>query len=116
MGVIDCYKKFVEEYKFYLVVENLICKDYIIEKLFNFFFYDFFMIFIINGFKNVYEYILNGMYINILDYVFFEELVKDLERIGLNEIFYFEYLKEKDKYIGSRFCWELVLCLMCFSF
>lgn len=93
MGVIDCYKKFVEEYKFYLVVENLICKDYIIEKLFNFFFYDFFMIFIINGFKNVYEYILNGMYINILDYVFFEELVKDLERIGLNEIFYFEYLK-----------------------
>lgn len=112
-GVTDCHKKFAEEYKFYLAVENSICKDYTTEKLFNFFFYDLPMIPIINGPKNAHEYIPNGTYINILDYASPEELAKDLERIGSNETMYSEYLKEKDKYTGSRFRWELVLCPMC---
>lgn len=73
------------------------------------------MIPIINGPKNAHEYIPNGTYINILDYASPEELAKDLERIGSNETLYSEYLKEKDKYTGSRFRWELVLCPMCSS-
>lgn len=88
VGVIDCYFKFVKDYKFYLVFENFICKDYIIEKLFNFFFYDLVMILVINGFLNVYEYIFRGIYINVLDFLFLVEFVCEFYRIGLNEIFY----------------------------
>lgn len=112
-GVTDCHKKFAEEYKFYLAVENSICNDYTTEKLFNFFFYDLPMIPIINGPKNAHEYIPKGTYINILDYSSPMELAKDLDRIGSNETLYSAFLKEKDKYTGTRFRWELALCPMC---
>ena len=112
-GITDCHKKFAEEYKFYLAVENSICKDYTTEKLYNFFFYDLPMIPIIYGPPNVHEYVPKGTYINILDYSSPLELAKDLQRIGSNETIYSQYLKEKDKYTAERFKWENVLCPLC---
>ncbi|XP_061176541.1 glycoprotein 3-alpha-L-fucosyltransferase A-like isoform X1 [Saccostrea echinata] len=112
-GVTDCHKKFAEEYKFFLAVENSICKDYTTEKLFNFFFYNLTMIPIVYGPQNVHEYIPKGTFINILDYSSPSELAKDLHRIGSNETLYSEYLREKDKYRGDRFHWEVALCPMC---
>ncbi|XP_061176543.1 glycoprotein 3-alpha-L-fucosyltransferase A-like isoform X2 [Saccostrea echinata] len=112
-AVTECHKKFAEEYKFFLAVENSICKDYTTEKLFNFFFHNLTMIPIINGPQNVHEYIPRGTFINILDYSSPSELAKDLHRIGSNETLYSEYLQQKDKYRGVRFNWGVALCPMC---
>ncbi|XP_056007253.1 alpha-(1,3)-fucosyltransferase fut-5-like [Ostrea edulis] len=114
-GVTECHKKFAEEYKFFLAVENSVCKDYTTEKLFNFFFYDLAMIPIVNGPQNVHEYIPKGTYINIMDYSSPSELAKDLQRIGSDESIYSSYLKEKDKYGSRRSTWLNMLCPMCAS-
>lgn len=60
----DCLKNVFWDYKFYLVFENMICFDYIIEKLFNLFLYDFEIVLVVNGFFNVVKYIFNGIFVN----------------------------------------------------
>ncbi|XP_062594217.1 alpha-(1,3)-fucosyltransferase fut-6-like [Saccostrea cucullata] len=111
--ITECHMKFAEEYKFFLAIENSICKDYTSEKLFNFFFHNLTMIPIISGPQNVLEYIPKGTFINILDYSSPSELAKELHRIGSNETLYSQYLQERDKYRGIRFNWGKALCLMC---
>ncbi|XP_048768263.1 glycoprotein 3-alpha-L-fucosyltransferase A-like [Ostrea edulis] len=112
-AITECHKKFAEEYKFFLAVENSVCKDYTTEKLFNFFFHDLAMIPIVNGPQNVHEYIPKGTYINIMDYSSPSELAQDLQRIGSDEDLYSSYLRGKDKYGARQFSWYNVLCPMC---
>jgi hypothetical protein len=112
-GMTECHKKFAEEYKFYLAVENSICKDYTTEKLFNFFFHNLTIIPIVNGPQNIHEYIPKGTYINIMDYSSPSELAKALQKIGSDEVLYSSYLKEKDKYGALRLTWKNMLCPMC---
>ena len=112
-GLTDCHKQFAKEYKFYLALENSLCRDYTTEKLFNFFFHDLPMIPIVYGAPNLHEYIPKGTFINVMDYNSPNDLAKDLMRIGLNETIYTQFLKEKDKYTAEGFKWEEVLCPMC---
>jgi hypothetical protein len=112
-GITKCHRKFAEEYKFYLAVENSVCKDYTTEKLFNFFFHNLTMIPIVNGPQNIHEYIPNGTYINMMDYSSPYELAKDLQRIGSDEALYASYLKEKDRYDAGRSTLQSMLCPMC---
>ena len=112
-GLTYCHKQFAKEFKFYLALENSLCRDYATEKLFNFFFHDLPMIQIVYGAPNLHEYIPKGTFINVMDYNSPNELAKDLMRIGSNETIYTQFLKEKDKYTAERFKWEEVLCPMC---
>lgn len=73
----DCLKIVLCDYKFYFLFENIICFDYMIEKLFNIYLYDFEIIFVVNGLVNVVEYFLKGMFINVLDFFLCWNLLKN---------------------------------------
>lgn len=111
----DCLKIVFCDYKFYFLFENIICFDYMIEKLFNIYLYDFEIIFVVNGLVNVVEYFLKGMFINVLDFFFVLEFVKKLKEIGVSEEKYIYYFKEKDKYydVGNVEVFFDVMCQLC---
>ncbi|XP_062615714.1 glycoprotein 3-alpha-L-fucosyltransferase A-like [Saccostrea cucullata] len=95
----ECLRNFSRDYKFYFAFENNICKDYTTEKLFNVFLGNLDLIPVINGPKNVAEYIPNGTFISTLDFSSPKALANKLKKIGSNETLFIQYLKEKDKYI-----------------
>lgn len=84
----ECLESFFKEYKFFFLFENSICRDYFIEKVFNLYVYNLSIILVVNGFFEVSEYLLNGIFINVLDFILLELLVNKLKIIGLDEILY----------------------------
>lgn len=100
--------------KFYFLFENLIYKDYIIEKFYNVFLVG--LVFVVLGlFRENYEnYILVDLFIYVEDFNFFSELVKYLKEVDKNNKLYFSYFNwRKDFIVNLLRFWELYVCLVC---
>lgn len=94
-----CYKRILCDYKFYFLFENLLCVDYILEKLYYIYELDFFILFVVRGVFMGKIYIFNGIYIDIIDFKILKDLVKIFKEIGNNKLKYVKMLRVKDVYI-----------------
>ena len=97
---LSCVPQVVENYKFYLALENHLCKDYVTEKYFN----------LLAG--DVIPVVRNGAqdfslmtpsrytYVNAFNFLTVSNLAKFMEALGNNEEEYIKYLKEINRYKG----------------
>ena len=109
----DILYKLLPRYKFYLGFENALCKDYMTEKFFRYFEYDW--IVIVRGLTDYGKHLPNNTFINSADFSSIQSLGQYLTRLAKDEEQYIQYLKEKDKYevlsFGKAFCNSL--CSIC---
>lgn len=81
-------------YKFYLVLENVICNDYMIEKLWCFMYLG--VVFVYCGFFFVRDWMLNNYFVILIDdFEFFQKLVEFIDFLDKNDEEYMKYLVYK---------------------
>jgi len=92
----NCHEFISNNYKFFLVFENSICRDYVTEKFFNTLRYN--IIPVVLGGGDYSYYVPNTSYINALDYKRPNDLADYLNYLNMNKTAYNEYFEWK-KYI-----------------
>ncbi|EDV24262.1 uncharacterized protein TRIADDRAFT_4004, partial [Trichoplax adhaerens] len=94
-----CWLKLSRKYKFYLSLENFICRDYVTEKLY-FNAYQHNMIPIVVGGANYSDPTVAppGSYINVQDFTTMQQLADHIKRVGSNATLYNSYFKWKASY------------------
>ncbi|XP_055936633.1 glycoprotein 3-alpha-L-fucosyltransferase A-like [Argiope bruennichi] len=103
-----CYEEVLKQYKFYLSLENAICKDYVTEKFFNVYNYD--IVPVVLGGVNYSSLAPKGSFINALHYPRPKTLAKTLLKIAQNETIYEEFLRKKASFKAYLDPWMCRLC------
>lgn len=85
-----------DQYKFFFAFENSYCRDYVTEKVFEWFQRD--MILVVRGGANYSEILPPNTYINADDFATGRDLAMYLNKLGSNEDEYMGYLRRKDGY------------------
>ena len=93
---ISCYKMLNSTYKFYLSFENIFCKDYVTEKLFNILQID--VIPVVLGGTNYTRDAPPHSIINVQDFKNPESLAKRLKELDKNDEEYLSYFNWRKKY------------------
>ena len=91
----DCWDMIEENYKFYLSLENSICRDYVTEKMFEALKHD--VVPVVLGGADYKDIFPENSFINMLDYKNMSLLARHLGReidvtLGINVIFFFIFL------------------------
>ena len=110
----SCHEVLSQQYKFYLGLENSMCKDYVTEKVFHTFLDNSNAIYVSRGAPNIKSMLPPKTYIDANTFKSPKELAEFLIELGSNEAEYISYLKETDKYhIDNERNYVRALCDLC---
>jgi len=109
----DCWDMIENKYKFYLSLENSICRDYVTEKLFEALKHD--VVPVVLGGADYHNILPKHSFINMLDYKNMSHLAEHLVELDKNEEKYSKYLQWKSRYrvLNSRYDFNQAHCNLC---
>jgi len=109
----SCWDKVENNYKFYLSLENSICKDYVTEKMFEALKHN--VIPIVLGGANYSATFPVNSFINMQDFSSMKELASYLLTLGGNKSEYMKYFKWKEEYeiLNSKHDFNQAHCRLC---
>ena len=109
----SCWKKVEKNYKFYLSLENSICKDYVTEKMFEALKHN--VVPIVLGGANYSSVFPEKSFINMQDFSSMKELASYLLMLDGNRSEYIKYFKWKEEFeiLNSKHDFNQAHCRLC---
>ena len=107
----DELENIIPKYKFYLGFEACLCNDYITERFFSNYNYDW--ILVVRGGADYNRLIPTNTYVNTADFSNIPSLVKFLQELGNDKEKYIEFLQNKDMFESRIFDKSLSRCEIC---
>jgi len=108
-----CWQKVEKNYKFYLSLENSLCKDYVTEKMFEALKHD--VVPVVLGGSNYSQVFPEKSFINMQDFQSMEELANYLLKVGEHKSEYNKYFSWKENYeiLNSKHDFNQAHCRLC---